>query len=594
MARGAGEPSAKRAKVDEADEEEDPLVRRKEEVVRLLKEARSREDARAERVAKKELLTLCADFEAKNEEHFRRLLPELWQKIVDENVQQNDLLALAMTCRFFREKQKDLGKKVETDLNYGSLRRLKNSGKVTSHTLGWFQWVCDTLEILPGYKYDLDERVKGAMYEGDLVNYAAFQGSVEILRWLVEDKGWELNVETDRWAGRGGSVEVLEYLNFITTRGLLEYLGGEGYEFTKAACHGAAIGGSLKALKFLRGLEPPCPWDVNTCSHAAYGGHLEALKWARSQDPPCPWNEMTCADAARGGHLEVLKWARSEDPPCPWDEMTCNGAAHEGQLEVLKWVRDQDPPCPWDERTCREAAQEGHLEVLKFLRAQKPPCPWDEGTCQWAARNGHLEVLKWVRSQDPPCPWGASTCAYAAFGGRHDVLKWLRAQQPPCPWNWMTCAGAAQGGQLEVLKWARSQGPPCPWDLWTCTWAAKEGHLEVLKWARDQDPPCPWNENACAFAASEGHLEILKFARGQDPPCPWDEGTCSEAATGGQLEVLKWLRSQDPPCPWHRRHCREEASLNGHQHVIDWIDQREDESDVEYRELSESDGDESL
>ena len=41
MARRAGEPSAKRQKVDEADEEEDPLVRRKEEVVVALKEARS-------------------------------------------------------------------------------------------------------------------------------------------------------------------------------------------------------------------------------------------------------------------------------------------------------------------------------------------------------------------------------------------------------------------------------------------------------------------------------------------------------------------------------------------------------------------------
>ena len=39
MASGAGEPSTKRAKVDEAKEEEDPLVRRKEEVVRLLEEA---------------------------------------------------------------------------------------------------------------------------------------------------------------------------------------------------------------------------------------------------------------------------------------------------------------------------------------------------------------------------------------------------------------------------------------------------------------------------------------------------------------------------------------------------------------------------
>ena len=104
MAREAGEPSTKRAKVDEAEEEEDPLVRRREELVVAAKEARSREDARAERVARRELLTLCADFEAKNEKLLGRLLPELWQKIIDENVQQNDMLALAMACRFFREK----------------------------------------------------------------------------------------------------------------------------------------------------------------------------------------------------------------------------------------------------------------------------------------------------------------------------------------------------------------------------------------------------------------------------------------------------------------------------------------------------------
>ena len=69
-----GEPSAKRAKVDEADEEEDPLVRRKEELVGR-KGGEVREDARAERVAKKELVTSGADFEAKNEKLLGRLLP---------------------------------------------------------------------------------------------------------------------------------------------------------------------------------------------------------------------------------------------------------------------------------------------------------------------------------------------------------------------------------------------------------------------------------------------------------------------------------------------------------------------------------------
>ena len=75
MVAGTGEPSAKRAKVDEAKEEEDPLVRRKEEVVRLLERARAKGKGNAR--AKKELLTLCADLQAKNEKLLRRLPPEL-------------------------------------------------------------------------------------------------------------------------------------------------------------------------------------------------------------------------------------------------------------------------------------------------------------------------------------------------------------------------------------------------------------------------------------------------------------------------------------------------------------------------------------
>jgi len=473
MAREAGEPSTKRAKVDETEEEEDPLVRRKEEVVRLLKEARSREDARAERVARRELVTLCADFEAKNEEHFRRLPPELWQKILDENLDQSDLLALAMTCRFFREKQKDLGWKLATELTDNRLLDLRESGKVTSHTLGWFQWVCDTFEILPGHKWGATGE---AVYEGNLVNYALFLGSVEILRWLMEEKGCELNKDTGKWAGVSGSVEVFEYLE------------GRGYEFDKWACARAAKAGRLEALQDLRGLDPPCPWDEHTCAWAAEGGHLDVLKWARSQNSPCPWSEWTCARAARGGHLDVLKWLRDQDPPCPWDEGTCSGAAEEGHLEILKWLRSEDPPCPWDERTCASAARGGNLDVLKFLRAQDPPCPWIEDTCAYAAKGGHLELLKFSRAQDPPCRWSELTCAWAALGGHLDVLKWARSQDPPCPWDRHTCSAAAYGGHLDVLKFLRAQDPPCPWIRSDCrVEALLSVHLHIVKWIDQQE-----------------------------------------------------------------------------------------------------------
>ena len=73
--------------------------------------------------AKEDLLTLRGRMESENRDELLGKLPaEVWEKIVDENVQQNDLLALAMTCRFFRDTTKELGKKVETNLGKKHLR----------------------------------------------------------------------------------------------------------------------------------------------------------------------------------------------------------------------------------------------------------------------------------------------------------------------------------------------------------------------------------------------------------------------------------------------------------------------------------------
>ena len=314
MARAAGEPSTKRAKVDEAEEkeEEDPLVLRKEEVVRLLEKASAKGKGEDNARAKEELLTLCADLQAKNEKTFGgcRLPPEMWQKILDEYLQQNDLLAFAMTCRFFRDTTKDLGKKMETDFTSDRFLDLWKSGTVPSHSLGWFQWVCDTLEILPGFeRFWSKKRVKGAVYEGDLVNYAALQGSVEILRWLVEEKGYELNEDTGWLAGMGGSIEVLEYLR------------GNGYKFDEGACMGVAEGGHLEALKFLRSRTTsywPCPWCGETTLEAAKGGHLEILKFCRGLlkgfPSRCPWNRPECSElASQNGHEHVAAWIDQQE-----------------------------------------------------------------------------------------------------------------------------------------------------------------------------------------------------------------------------------------------------------------------------------------
>ncbi|WZN66130.1 putative ankyrin repeat protein [Chloropicon roscoffensis] len=408
MDRGAaGEPTAKRAKKDK----EDPLVRRRKELVLLDASARAEGERRGKELVREakleakrlkqeakdtfrgDLRAVCAELEAKNEKNFggRRLPPEVWKKIIDdENVQQNDVIALASTCRFFRDTTKDLGRKLVTNLNPDRLLKLRKSGRITSHSMGWFRWVCDSMEIRPGLEWSW-ERLKGAVYEGDLLNYAMFQGSVEILRWLMEEKGWELNEHTGKWVGLGGAVEVLA-----------SFLRGKGYEFDEEVCAGAARGGHLEALKFLRAQDPPCPWDAETCDSAASGGHLKALKWARAQDPPCPWDAETCDSAASGGHLDVLKWVRAQNPPCPLeDDWPCAFAANGGHLEVLKWLLDQDPPCDFDGEAFVMAARGGHLEVLKWLKDQDLCNYWERHKCREEASGyGYQHIVDWIDQQE--------------------------------------------------------------------------------------------------------------------------------------------------------------------------------------------------
>ena len=118
--------------------------------------------------------------------------------------------------------------------------------------------------------------------------------------------------------------------------------------------------------------------------------------------------------------------------------------------------------------------------------------------------------------------------------------------------------------------------------------AARRGYLRIFTDHATGESKRLWDAETLLTAVGGGDLDLLKFLRSKDPPCPWHEWTCYWAAEEGHLEVLKWSRSQDPPCPWSRLVCREEASLNGHQHVVDWIDQRGGESDdEEYREFSD-------
>ena len=237
------------------------------------------------------LKDMCSTREAANTQRLLDKLPqEVWGKILD-NLEENDLFPLALSCRYFREKQVELV--AQTGQNGKPRCALKTTVRDVWKTFTGQPMSAECLRFC--YK-ESEIALHGAKW---IMELAAYHGHLTLLQEL------EKEVELD----------------------------SEVFSF-------ACAGGNLEIMKWLR--SKGCPWNASACNGAAWGGHLEILKWLRSEG--CPWNQRACSYAAQGGHFEVLKWLRSKG--CPWDEETCDEAACHGHLDVLKWAIDNG--CPYE------------------------------------------------------------------------------------------------------------------------------------------------------------------------------------------------------------------------------------------------------
>ena len=296
--------------------------------------------------------------EVENTQHLDKLPQKVWEKILD-NLGENDLFPLALSCRYFRQKQKELvARSRQSGPESGEPRRaLKTSLKRKLK-----EGTPATIEYLRFLNKEEVSKDVGLHNDSWIVRLAAFHGHLPLLQELIE----RLRVGDLRKGGLGKEIAV--------------NAGESSFP--------------LFPLFFLLVLTPFSHSHI--LFFAVEGAQVETLKWLKSKKG-YKLNGFDLSNACKRGHLEVLKWLRSEN--CPWDAGACVCAAEGGQLEALKWLREEG--CPWDGRACIGAARGGHLETLKWLREEG--CPWDKWTCSGAARRGHLNVLRWAIENG--CPY---------------------------------------------------------------------------------------------------------------------------------------------------------------------------------------------
>ena len=253
-------------------------------------------------------------------------LPEDLYIEVAKHVHESEALAFALTCRGFRDALKEvlMGKKRKTATKNTSKwlttsRKHYVENEKAPVSRGWTKWAFSLK-----WEYAEGGSCKGAHNEEKkrafLVFIAARCGFKDVLGWL-RSRGCELGVNACHGAALGGQIQTLKYLK-----------NEDGASFDRWTCWDAALGGHIKVLKYLKN-EEGMSFDSRTCRRAALKGHLQTLKYLRSERVPL--DSSCCRCAAYGGHLSTLKWLMTEG--CPWNAQDCLDVAP--NEEVREWIQ---------------------------------------------------------------------------------------------------------------------------------------------------------------------------------------------------------------------------------------------------------------
>jgi len=207
-------------------------------------------------------------------------------------------------------------------------------------------------------------------------------GCFNVLKYAYQhDKGATWDVFPSVNAARFGRQDILQWIkdsNLLYSQNLLAH---------------AAERGHFSLLIWLRANFPDLRGNAETAQFAARSADLDILQWIYNEKIGTFDRSGIIEGAASSGNLPMVKWLRSLDPPCPWDEIFLCRVIQARQFDMLKWAVEQNPPPPMTDLVFGDAVRSGRIEYMKFLRDLKPPCPWSEESCVDAARTGNLDTL---------------------------------------------------------------------------------------------------------------------------------------------------------------------------------------------------------
>ncbi len=220
---------------------------------------------------------------------------------------------------------------------------------------------------------------------------------------------------------------------------------------------------------------------------AITSGNVDMLMWMSKQVRFHPWTSACCLEAAKSGQLKALEWLRSLQPPCPWSlKHIVEALCVMSEADIVQ-LRAQEPAL-FTEDLCSKAAAHRQLGLLKTLRRLRPPCPWDERVFNAGASCGYILLCKWASGQG--CPVNLEDARkFAPILAASGQLQVLQQIWPFKVDIRKLLHEAAKHGQPEVLSWLLDQQPGISPQPRVIQAAAENGHLQMLRSLLTRQPP---------------------------------------------------------------------------------------------------------
>ena len=189
-----------------------------------------------------------------------------------------------------------------------------------------FRWAMQhgKLEVLEWLKKN------GAAWSGECISLAMIRGDLDSLRWAWTN-GYYFDLDAYKtWAANDGFLEVLKWL-----------VDEMRVQLNDEIALAAARHGRLEILKWIRSRQnlEAATWCYDMITAAAQSGSIETLEYLR--DTGAQWHHNAWTKAANSGKLHVLKWLSEKGCPAGETREDLIAAAY-GNRQIVKWLRSLD------------------------------------------------------------------------------------------------------------------------------------------------------------------------------------------------------------------------------------------------------------